>query len=51
MILNNLMVSPIYGLNRTKLRTYVKLNYLKLDCSDTKTAYLCEIELLEIELF
>ena len=34
-------VLPIYGLNRTKLHTYAKLN----------SVYLCLTELLEIELF
>ena len=30
---------PIYGLNRTKLHTYAKLNYMKWICFDMLTAY------------
>ena len=42
---------PIHGSNRTKLRTYAKLNCLKENCFDILASYLCLAELLEIELF
>ena len=42
--------SPIYGLDKTTLCTYVKLNCLKYNSFNIKTAYLCKTELFEIEL-
>ena len=42
---------PIYGSNRTKVRTYAKLNCLKKKSFDIWSTFLCLSELFEIELF